>query len=166
MLGTKPTILSQTALDLGLVPETWKPYSEMYIQDSADNLVYINSRTLNNIPGLPAVVVDFNLGGISQDENGNDVSTNFSQKLCFEMFNSLVYPLHNTLQVGYVHKGGLVNQLFFGDAYCDEERKCLNNMTLSDMKEVCDSCDGKRRCNGFYIKIRGKSSIQDYKKGI
>ena len=149
MRDAKATILSQTALDLGLVPETWKPYSERYIQDSADNLVYINSRTLSSssISGLPAIVVDFNLGGLTQDENGNDFSANFTQKLCFEMFNSLIYPLHSTLNLGYVFRTGLSNQPFFGDAYCNENRKCLNTMTLSDMKEICASCDGKRRCN-------------------
>ena len=147
MLSSR-TILSQTALDLGLVPETWKPYSEMYIQDSADNLVYINSRKIKTIFGLPAVIVDFNLGGVSKDENDNEISTNFSQKLCFEMFNSLVYPLRNTLQLGYVNRDGVNGtRVFLGSAYCNEKYDCLNNMTLNDMKEICDSCDGKHRCN-------------------
>ncbi len=132
---------------LNLVPETWTALSREYIQDSLGN--WINprfrptSKTQNGV-WKEGIIIDFNLGGLNIDENGNKTYDNFNEKICFEMFNNIIQPLHNTLKAASMTGG---QGMYVGDTFCQDDVLCLNNMTLSQMKNICSSCNRKTRCN-------------------
>ena len=137
--------LTDTVIALNLVPNTWTQLNYKYLQDTYGNWVNVRYRALSK-HGTEAesegIIIDFNLGGLSTD----GVSTNFNEKICFEMFKNIIQPLHGTMNVGYLSASGH-QRYYFGDKFCTEETDCLNKMTLSDMKESCGGCDGKGRCN-------------------
>ena len=132
---------------LNLVPKTWTALSREYLQDSLGNWVNPRyrptSKTQNGV-WKEGVIIDFNLGGLNIDENGNKTSDNFNEKICFEMFNHIIQPLHNTLKVASMTGG---QGMYVGDTFCQDNVLCLNNMTLSQMKTICSSCNRKTRCN-------------------
>ena len=137
--------LGETIKALNLVPENWRLLNEKYLDDGRGNLV--NAR-IGQSSVAPVLVIDFNLGGLSEDESGSLISTTFSNKLCFEMFNTLVYPLRDGLVMGRVFRtGNKEDNRYYGAAYCGGGNKCLQDLNLSDIKRECDACDGKNRCN-------------------
>ena len=137
--------LGETVKALNLVPENWRLLNEQYLDDGRGNLV--NAR-IGMSSVAPVLVIDFNLGGLSEDESGSLISTTFSNKLCFEMFNTLVYPLRDGLVMGRVFRtGNKEDNRYYSAAYCGGGNKCLQDLNLSDIKRECDACDGKHRCN-------------------
>ena len=137
--------LGETIKALNLVPENWRLLNEKYLDDGRGNLV--NAR-IGQSSVAPVLVIDFNLGGLSEDESGSLISTTFSNKLCFEMFNTLVYPLRDGLVMGRVFiTGNKEDNRYYGAAYCGGGNKCLQDLNFSDIKRECDACDGKNRCN-------------------
>ena len=136
--------LGETIKALNLVPENWRLLNQKYLDDGRGNLV--NAR-IGMSSAAPVLVIDFNLGGLSEDESGSLISTTFSNKLCFEMFNTLVYPLRDGLVMGRVFRtGNKEDNRYYSAAYCGGN-KCLQDLNLSDIKRECDACDGKHRCN-------------------
>ena len=136
--------LSDMIKALNLVPETWKYINSEYLEDSFGN--YIKPRS-GVVTDMPQIVLDFNLGGLALDADGNQISSSFSEKMCFEMFNNVVYPLHSVLVRAYLFRSGISNSMYYGGHYCGGGNKCISELSLTDMKEMCSSCDGKRRCN-------------------
>ena len=136
--------LSDMIKALNLVPETWKYINSEYLEDSFGN--YIKPRS-GVVTDMPQIVLDFNLGGLALDADGNQISSSFSEKMCFEMFNNVVYPLHSVLVRAYLFRSGISNGMYYGSHYCGGGNKCISELSLTDMKEMCSSCDGKRRCN-------------------
>ena len=139
--------LTDLIVSLNLVPSTWRKLNAVHLQDSLGNWVNTRYRPTNNSYDSftkEGIIIDFNLGGLNIDEQGNKSSDNFNEKICFEMLNNIVQPLHQTIY-GMLMVGGS-GDFYYGDAYCNESR-CLSNLTLTQMKEFCDSCDKTRRCN-------------------
>ena len=146
------TKLANVIIAANVLPADWSSVTDEYLSDGKGNLVqpYVNrGKSLYNLQ--PRITIDFNLGGLSgdlTDKNADIFSTNFSDKLCFELFNNLVKPLHSQTIYGYVFKNH--NPIiYWGDAYCGQTTgKCLNNITLTEIKEICSSCDKENeRCN-------------------
>ena len=146
------TKLANVIIAANVLPADWSAVTDEYLSDGKGNLVqaYVNlGKSLYNLQ--PRITIDFNLGGLSgdlTDKNADIFSTNFSDKLCFELFNNLVKPLHSQTVYGYVFKNH--NPIiYWGDAYCGQTTgKCLNNITLTEIKEICSSCDKENeRCN-------------------
>ena len=143
--GSKDLQLGEIVKALNLVPENWRLLNQKYLDDGRGNLV--NAR-IGMSSAAPVLVIDFNLGGLSEDESGSLISTTFSNKLCFEMFNTLVYPLCDGLVMGRVFRtGNKEDNRYYSAAYCGGGNKCLQDLNLSDIKRECDACDGKHRCN-------------------
>ena len=141
------THLTNSIMALNLVPSTWIKLNDMYLQDSLGNWVNIRYRQTNNSYSdieKEGVIIDFNLGGLNIDSSGNRSSDNFNEKICFEMLNNIVQPLHQTLY-GLLMVGG--SGRYFGDTYCQNNQSCLKNMTLAQMQQVCKSCNRSNRCN-------------------
>ena len=146
------TKLANVIIAANVLPADWSAVTDEYLSDGKGNLVqaYVNlGKSLYNLQ--PRITIDFNLGGLSgdlTDKNADIFSTNFSDKLCFELFNNLIKPLHSQTIYGYVFKNH--NPIiYWGDAYCGQTTgKCLNNITLTEIKEICSSCDKENeRCN-------------------
>lgn len=90
--------------------------------------------------------MDFNLNGLVKNENGLSVSAGFSDKLCMELFINLVIPLHNMLMAGYVYP--YYETMRYGDRYCNQNKKCLKDLTFEEVHNICNVCDkSNRRCN-------------------
>ena len=144
------TYIAQYALDLGLTPETWKLYNEQYLSDSDNNLVQI---FINTSSTPYHITIDFNLGGMTEDYNGNHVSSAFSGKTCRQIFSNLVYPLHNLIRYTMVYRStNSISEdftVYTGDAYCHKKNsKCLSNITVSEIQNICNTCNKTtQRCN-------------------
>ncbi|HBO49482.1 MAG TPA: hypothetical protein DD619_01620, partial [Alphaproteobacteria bacterium] len=147
---TDTSYIAQYVLDLGLVPETWKLFNERYLSDSSNNLVQI----FINASSTPYhMTVDFNLGGMTDDDNGNHISSAFSEKTCRKIFSNLVYPLHNLIRYTMVYRSTNGKNdtftVYTGDAYCHKENsKCLSSITVAEIHNICKTCDKTtQRCN-------------------
>lgn len=143
---TYETRITNYAINLGLVPNTWQRIDHDYIADSEGNFIGIKHRVSDT--ALQGIVVDFLLGGLSQDENNEfTLSSSFQPKLCVDLFNKLVKPLHDVVTIGYVHRENQNVEFYYGDKYCKNNYKCLKDMTFSDAERMCSKCDKKRRCS-------------------
>ena len=143
--------LNDLVKQLSLVPETWK-IEGVRLNDGFGNLVYPYFAK-KGVYGVTSdrIVLDLNFGGLSSD---NGFSTTFSEKLCFEVFNTMLIPLHNAISMAWMYRDGTAGGVkYFGDAICGGDKKCLRSMTFSEIKALCNSCDKEnQRCNvTFYI---------------
>ena len=143
---TGEVLLNNLVFAAGISPKNWK-IKGRYLDDNYGNLVYpyaINDARyyINE----PRIVLDFNLNGLVKNENGLSVSVGFSDKLCMELFINLVIPLHNMLMAGYVYP--YYETMRYGDRYCNQNKKCLKDLTFEEVHNICNVCDkSNRRCN-------------------
>ena len=123
--------LLETIKGLNLLPEGWS-FKGGSILDTVGSTITIFSRNNN-------LVYDIALGNTSSVD-GHLVSDNFSTKLCREFIINFAQPLHSSLQSVWIYrtKNGSIH--YYGDSQCTDSNKCLVNMTLSDIQNVCISC--------------------------
>ena len=141
-------LLADTLYSLDMIPSNWKKLDSRYIEDSLGNWLNIYNRNEKSGYGesWQGIVIDYMLGGMSADEQGNYVSGNFNSKLCFELFNTVIIPLHNVFKRGRMYPN--VSYVYYGDAYCNGvTTRCLKDLTFSQINEMCNSCSGTVRCN-------------------
>ena len=135
---------------MNLVPATWHRINDIAMSDSSGNVVQwykADNRLL---------VVDFYLGGWQEDKSQSysgwldgKTSVSFSPKLCVDMFESLVQPMHYVL-----YKANTFNSKqsgkgvgFLGDSICgSENKKCLSAAKLADFHQACQVCDATGVC--------------------
>ena len=124
----------------GAIPKSWKRINNLKIWDTNGNMLALFSR--NNEFGF-----SINIGGFRVDSNGTEVSEGFSQDICLTLFKDLIQPLHSQISKGYTYNTKKYIY-YYGDNFCDgKSKKCLSNITLSQMKEACDICTGKTYCD-------------------
>ena len=129
--------LAETIQGLNLLPTGWKIAGKQGAIDSAGNYVYTFVRYKH-------LTFDLRLGAAEYD-NGYQIIQSFSSKLCFELFNNLLKPLHNSLYYAGLWKNKSAGDGYFGDKYCgDAENKCLSEATLSEIQNICNSCSVKQ----------------------
>ena len=133
--------LTQFTAAANIAPTNWKLQSN-YFKDSWDNEVYPYAEITDNIAN------DMKRVGVIIWFNRTPDKSIKTQKLCVEMFNNLIIPLKSFVQRGYVFKNNqnLSDTLYMGDKYCQSNSKCLRDMTLSDIHNVCSDCDGNANC--------------------
>ena len=134
---------------MNLVPATWHRINDIAMSDSSGNVVqwYKADNRL---------AVDFYLGGWHEDKSQSysgwldgKTSASFSPKLCVDMFESLVQPMHHVL-----HEANTFNSkqsgkgvVFLGDSICgSENKKCLSSAKLADFHQACQVCDATGVC--------------------
>ena len=128
--------LRDYVLAANLVPADWHGNSAInQLIDSDGNMVNVFSRKGN-------LVLDFHLGGFSYNDKGTGITPYFPVKLCRALMSDLAQPLHSVVQYVWIYKSGANNQLFYGDNYCGEGQKCLNNLTLEEINNECHGCEG------------------------
>ena len=135
---------------LNLVPATWHRINDIAMSDSSGNVVQWYKASNNSL------AVDFYLGGWQENENQNNSSwldgkssTSFSPKLCVEIFENLVQPLHYVL-----YNANTFNSMqsgkgitFSGDSICGSTtNKCLSAASLADFHQACQVCDATGVC--------------------
>ena len=133
--------LTQFTAAANIAPTNWKLQSN-YFKDSWNNEVYPYAEITDNIAN------DMKRVGVIIWFNRTPDKSIKTQKLCVEMFNNLIIPLKSFVQRGYVFKNNqnLSDTLYMGDKYCQSNSKCLRDMTLSDIHNVCSDCDGNANC--------------------
>ena len=121
---------------MNIVPDIWSQESTQYFKDSMGNSVNVSVAPYMNTLLPDRLSVNIYLGGLT--------TSGFTVNLCTSFFTDILLPLQYTLIDAklFRHKNGF-SQGWAGSAYCTASRKCLSNMTLSDIHELCSSCDSK-----------------------
>lgn len=134
---------------MNLVPATWHRINDIAMSDSSGNVVqwYKADNRL---------AVDFYLGGWQEDKSQSysgwldgKASASFSPKLCVDMFESLVQPMHHVLYEAntFNSKQSGKGVVFLGDSICgSENKKCLSAAKLADFHQACQVCDATGVC--------------------
>ncbi len=129
------TYLKSTIQALGLLPNSWKTpnNSDTCIEDEFNNQIYLISRENE-------LVIDF-------------VFKDFTAKACSQMMNNLFIPLHD-----YIHRINFFDQsgknptsFYHGDDYCTTQRKCLKNISVAEVNQVCSYCGIKEGSSCFLV---------------
>ena len=121
---------------IGLIPSSWKDNSG-HIKDSLGNTLQIYFR--NN-----KLMIDMFLGGLIRNSDGIQ-AVGFSYRLCEKIMQNVVQPLHSSLSFAYIY--GVSGFFYYGDDYCyGSDRKCLNQMSLTDINKFCYSCPSGHGC--------------------
>lgn len=123
---------------MNLIPKAWRVgNNSINVYDEHNNLLRIFSRNSN-------LVIDMYLGGFQVDEDGFSGSMNFSPKFCAELLSNVVLPLHSSLY--YVFVTNMQDSTYYGDNLCSSNRKCIRDITLSEIQKMCNSCGKKQIC--------------------
>lgn len=116
-----------------LLSGSWTVTDDAHISDSNGTMIFTFVRNKR-------IGFDLYLGAA----NG---SSKFPKKLCKELFANLVKPLHSSLY----HAGiwGNVNggNYLYGDHICKTDGlKCLRDISLSEINDLCESCADDEAC--------------------
>ena len=132
-----------------IVPSSWTAEDNKAMWDNSGNIVQSYS-------GGNVLLLDFYLGGWQENEDKNNSSwldgkssTSFSPKLCVEIFESLVQPMHHALYNAntFNSKQSGKGITFSGDSICGStENKCLSAASLADFHQACQVCDATGVC--------------------
>ncbi|HBO49726.1 MAG TPA: hypothetical protein DD619_02910 [Alphaproteobacteria bacterium] len=133
--------LKQMFVDLGLVPHTWKigNLGPRSLIDSSNNVVGVASRNQK-------LLFDIYIGGVSTNDENKTISPAYSAKLCKEIFQNITKPLHSVIYVSALYKTTGGYELYYGDSFCGNNKKCLNDITVEDINKICNSCTPKDAC--------------------
>lgn len=114
---------------LNLIPQQWDCGEKVReCTDKQGNTIRIFGR--NN-----RLVIDFYLGGYTWTGKNSVTSQNFNPKLCEEIAAKVLQPLHNMLYAGFI-----VEQYFYGDAFCGKDFPCLKDVSLATINQLCNAC--------------------------
>ena len=132
-------VITEELYAMNIVPDIWSQESTQYFKDSMGNSVGVSVAPYMGTLLPDRLSVSIYLGGLT-----NTNSAGFTANLCTSFFTDILLPLQSTLIDAklFRHKNGFSRE-WAGSAYCTASRKCLSNMTLSDIHELCSSCDSK-----------------------
>ena len=123
-----------------LVPETWKKVNDTRMTDSQGNVILLFSRSNR-------LVMDIYIGGVVNENTGTmTYSTGYSASVCRELMQNLAQPLHGAVQFisFYRWTDGEYANLYRGDKYCVQGEKCLRDITLAEINDLCKSSEGDK----------------------
>ncbi len=133
---TQTTCLLNIAEETGLIPNTWKYWNSCGIRDDLGN-------SLQTYAGNNArMVIGF--------EPSNYNKKSITHKLCTELFNNIIIPLSEPIAHVFIGNGEATYAVYYGKTMCSSSKKCLIDVTLSDIKGACDFCADSKRC-GIYL---------------
>ena len=135
------------------VPENWQKHNDIWFSDAQGNSVAFYSMKFDYGKG---VAMDIYLGGRVTGDDGKTITADFSEKLCLDLFNNVIYPLHSALYKANVsyNEGGWKITDFWGDGYCRDGENCLASSTLADFHKACQICNTKDKECDIGIKLR------------
>lgn len=131
-----------------LVPETWSYVSSYKLYDSEKNVVQIFSR--NN-----RLVIDLYFGGAISGGLLIGKSYGFSETLCREVMQNLVKPLSSTLYFFRFIQWSKNEDttVYWGNETCSAGRKCLRDLTVTEINEICKSCEKNKEACGINLEF-------------
>ena len=130
---------------LNLVPESWKKIefpalaSDQTLsgfQDTYNNYIFLLLHPNGNF-----VQIETRLGGQTTTDSGQ-ISEGFSSEYCVNMFSNIAKPLSEVL-ISLIFKKKSASSEFKGTSYCSANDKCLRDLSISDISQLCNSCDKK-----------------------
>lgn len=128
--------LSNYVKAASLVPETWQYVSSTRMYDSEGNPVLMFSRRNR-------LVIDIYLG-TKLNSNGwvSGKSEGFSVALCREVMLNLTQRLSDAVQFSRFYQWSKMedSSVYWGNATCSAGRKCLRDLTISEINNICKSC--------------------------
>ena len=132
--------LTDVVIAMNLIPESWlgteETISHTTFIDPYGNGINIFIREDN----VERIVIDFYLGGLT----GDDIqSLSFSKKFCMSLMQNTIQPLSSVLYYTRLAHIWDSKHIYYGSQFCEGDRICLNNLSLSDLNEICNSCSGK-----------------------
>lgn len=129
------------AQSLNLVPQSWSRINNLQYKDSLGNMIQLWILPEYGLAENAKVLTfDFYLGGVTPDNNNKNVSANFSAKLCMDIYQKIAIPLHNVALNANLYRSGGESHIIAGDKACDGTQKCLNNITLAEIHNICSTC--------------------------
>ena len=138
--GEQMDNITELAQSLNLIPNSWTRLNNSQFEDAYGNTVQLYVRDDKQL-----LIFDIFIGGIKTSIDGNLNSPDFSSKLCMDIFQNLVVPLHSEVEFSGVWRSVQGIKSFVGDKYCTKEMKnagskCLAEASLADFQEACSSC--------------------------
>ena len=140
--------LAQFIIDAKLVPETWKLVNQQFITDSLGNKI---------VPYVDTVATGTKFtSDIYIIPNDINKDSEYAYQLCMALSYDVVYPLATNMDyVSLFIKNDAItnsgNYMVYTKSCYDgsgfNEVKCLADMTLSEISQVCKSCIKKSSCN-------------------
>ena len=126
------------AYSLNLVPNSWKKQSSHFLIDDFNNNVQLYNRKSLRGEVIDAFAFEIYFG---QDSKGYFENPEH-QMFCREMMTTLAKSLHEVVYAAYLWRGktSSANDFLFGTKHCSGSRKCLANVTLNQINQLCKSC--------------------------
>ena len=125
--------LTEFAIAANLAPTTWSN-SGLTLIDSQNHWVWPFVRNGHLV---------FEIGIIDQ-QNGIILPDKTNLEYCRALYNNVMKPLHSALYyVSFYRHAVASDYAYYGDNYCGGENKCLNELTLNKIDEMCKSCTDK-----------------------
>lgn len=125
---------------ISLVPETWKRVNSTRMTDSQGNVILLFSRSNR-------FVMDIYIGGVFNEKTGSmTYSTGYNATVCQELMQNFAKPLHGEVRFVNFYRwtDGDYAHLYYGDEYCAKGKKCLRDMTVTEINDFCKLCEGDR----------------------
>ena len=138
--------LAQFIIDAKLVPETWKFVNKQFITDSLGNKInaYVDTAASGTKFTSDIYIVP---SGVNKDSE-------YAYQLCMALSHEVVYPLAANMGFTelFIRNDAITNSNGFmvytkscyGSGF--NEVKCLSDMTLSEISQICKSCVKKDSC--------------------
>ena len=127
--------LTEFAIAANLTPTTWKNYDDWTIIDSQNHMVW---------PFVRGGHLVFEIGIVDQS-SGNILPHSTNLDYCRALYRNVMQPLHGAVSwvAFYRHQTDNSSYVYYGDGYCGNENKCLSELTLNAIDEMCKSCTDK-----------------------
>ncbi len=141
-IKTKDSELYNLAKDMGWLPDSWKPLVSsrtVYLNDGHNNLTHLFMR-YDSDTDKRRVIIDIYLG---KNVNNFSSTSEFQLDVCLTFFNNWLKPISSVLGYAGVYTTNYetaIGSYFYGNTNCGGDRKCLDTMTLSDIQNICKSC--------------------------
>ncbi len=129
------------AESLSLVPQSWNKINNLQYEDSFGNMIQLwILKNYQAAEGATVLTFDFYLGGVTKVSDSQNISANFSAKLCTEIYQKIAIPLHAAAWNANLYKSGGDGIFVSGDRLCDGSEKCLSNISLAEVHSICEAC--------------------------
>lgn len=140
---------------LNLVPKSWKKIefpaltSDQTLsgfQDTYNNYIFLLLHSNGNF-----VQIETRIGGQTTTDSGQ-ISEAFSSEYCVNMFSNIAKPLSEVL-ISLVFEKKSASIEFKGTSYCSANDKCLRDLSISDISQLCNSCDKKNEYCDILLRL-------------
>ena len=148
IVGNQVTSLNQLLIKLGVIPtEMINPDNLSYVYDVFGNRIHF-------FRGKESNGAQYYTMAIIIDKYSHEICMNLYQMAKLRSANLWQTVFTKDQESGENSSGNRI----FGDSYCTKNVKCLQNLDLSQMDELCNFCNDANSICRFNI-------LWDYKKG-